>query len=181
MVDNAEFDAIYVEYKGQISRYCYLKLGSISMARELAEEAANDVFMTLYERWDDLDRGDKLRAWLYKTAQNTVLNKLRTERRRAPQAYVEDFAVQDSIDAMSGVDEYFASDLSVEKFAAHMKKRLDADDYELFSERFVKKRPYDKIAKARGEPYSTVRWRSLRIERIVRRELADFIREHSGG
>ena len=181
MVDNAEFDAIYVEYKGQIHRYCLMKLGSASMARELAEEAANDVFMTLYERWDDLERGERLKAWLYRTAQNVVANKLRTERRRAPQDYIEDFAVQDKIDELSATDEYFASEVSAERFAEYMKDRLDEADFTLFCERFIKKRTYDAIAADSGVPYSTVRVRSLRLERLVRREIGSFLDAHSGG
>ena len=181
MVDNDEFDAIYVKYKGQIHRYCYVKLGSVSMGRELAEEAANDVFMALYERWDELDRGEGLRAWLYKTAQNVVLNKLRIERRRASQEYIEDFAVQDKLDAMAVTDEYFAADLDERRFAEYMKSRLADEEYALFCERFIKKRTYDAIAKESGAAYSTVRLRSLRLERTVRKEIARFIDSHSSG
>ena len=181
MVDNDEFDAIYVKYKGQIHRFCYLKLGSVSMGSELAEEAANDVFMALWEHWDELDRGEKLRAWLYKTAQNVVLNKLRTERRRAPQDYIEDFAVQDKLEGMSVSDEYFAADLDEKRFAEHMKTKLTDEEYSLFLERFVRKRTYDAISKQSGVPYSTVRLRSLTLERKLREELKAYAASFTSG
>lgn len=181
MIDNAEFDAIYVKYKGQIHRYCYLKLGSLSMAKELAEEAANDVFMVLFDRWDELEKGDSIRAWLYKTAQNVVQNKLRTERRRAPQDYIEDFAAPDKVGEMSVTDEYFASEVTSERFAGYMKSRLTSDEYALFLERFIKKRTFDSIAKATGVPYSTVRLRCMKLEKSVRRGIRAFADDPTGG
>ena len=179
MIDCAEFDAIYVKYKGQIRKYCYLKLGSASMGDRLAEEAADDVFMVLYEKWDSLDRGDGLRAWLYRTAENVVKNKARAERRRAPDLYIEEFAVKDGAEALAASDVHFEDDVTEEKFAGHMRSVLDDDDFSLYKKRFIDKKTYDDIAAEESAAYSTVRRRSLKLETAVRREIRRFAEENS--
>ena len=179
MIDSAEFDGIYVKYKGQIHKYCYLKLGRLSMGDQLAEEAANDVFMVLYEKWDALDRSEGIRAWLYRTADNIVRNKARAERRRSPDDYIEDIAVRDGVEQLASTDAHFAADVSEERFVRHMEEILDDGDLRLFIERFIKKKPYDEIAAKQGLAYSTVRWRSLKLEKTLRSEIRRFAEKYS--
>ena len=139
MTASGEFDSLYVSYRGQITKYCLYKLSSLPMAREIAEECANDVFMILFDKWDEIERGDGIRAWLYRTADNVVRNKLRAEKRRTPDEYIEEVEVPDSVEALAVTDEYFTDEITPERFERHMKERLSPEEYDLFARRFVKR------------------------------------------
>ena len=175
-MNDAGFDAIFVRYKGEIQRYCRLKLASLPMADQHAEEAVNDVFMTLYRRRDELDLGDRVRAWLYRTAENVSMNVLRAEKLRAPHEYIDDSPPRSE---PASTDEYFADDVGEERFLERLRELLDDDEYALFAERFLKKRTYEQIARDTGQPYSTVRMRSLKLEATVRREIRRFTEQYS--
>jgi RNA polymerase sigma factor (sigma-70 family) len=45
-----------------------------------AEDLAHDVFLTLLERFDDLERHDDLGGWLYRATANLAISRLRRDR-----------------------------------------------------------------------------------------------------
>jgi RNA polymerase sigma-70 factor (ECF subfamily) len=58
-----EFDRIYQQHAPAVFRVC---LRSVSR-REIAEEITSEVFLALYQNWDQIDRG-QLPAWLFTVA-----------------------------------------------------------------------------------------------------------------
>ena len=75
---NDKFNEILERYEKEIFNYCFQRL---SHNKFLAEEVFDDVFMTLFNKWDQLTIGDSIRAYLYRTADVLVKERLRKESR----------------------------------------------------------------------------------------------------
>jgi RNA polymerase sigma factor (sigma-70 family) len=71
------FDALFAAYSSDVVAYCSWRAGSPSDA----QDAAADVFLTVWRRLDDVPDGDAARAWLYATARRVIANQRRSERR----------------------------------------------------------------------------------------------------
>ena len=65
MFDEESFNEIYRQYAARLRRYCLVRLSNDEVA---AEEAASDVFVALYKRWDELDRDGNIGIWLIRCA-----------------------------------------------------------------------------------------------------------------
>jgi RNA polymerase sigma factor (sigma-70 family) len=72
------FDALFGLYSSDIVAYCGWRAGSASDA----QDAAAEVFLTAWRRFDALPEGDAARAWLYATARRVIANQRRSSRRR---------------------------------------------------------------------------------------------------
>lgn len=79
--DPREFTRLYELYVGPIYRYCFVRLGS----REAAEDATSEVFMKALGGLDCF-HGGLFSAWLFKIAQNTVID---ARRRHHPSDPIE--------------------------------------------------------------------------------------------
>lgn len=77
--DPRAFAPLYQRYVSPIYRYCYVRLGN----RESAEDATSEVFMKALRGLDSY-RGGVFAAWLFKIAQNVVIDFQRRIRPLAP-------------------------------------------------------------------------------------------------
>ena len=68
--DHDAYRTVYLHYRGPIENFLYKLLRS----REEAEEIAQHVFMTLWERRAELDPSKNIRTLLYTIARNAVIN-----------------------------------------------------------------------------------------------------------
>lgn len=73
MDNEAAFDSVFRRYYGKILGFCAC---FIKGDRQAAEDCAQDVFAVLYERIGSLNNLDRIGAWLYKTADNLVKQRL---------------------------------------------------------------------------------------------------------
>jgi RNA polymerase sigma-70 factor, ECF subfamily len=73
------FDDLFAAYGSDIVAYCGWRAGSTSDA----QDAAAEVFLTAWRRFDDVPEGDAARVWLYATARRVLANQRRSNRRRA--------------------------------------------------------------------------------------------------
>ncbi len=64
------FKTIYLHYYGSISKFLF----SLLRSKEEAEEIAQDVFMTLWEKRERLDPSHSIRSYIYTIARNAALN-----------------------------------------------------------------------------------------------------------
>lgn len=64
------FKTIYLHYYGSVENFLF----SLLRSREEAEETAQDVFMTLWEKRERLDPSHNIRSFIYTTARNAALN-----------------------------------------------------------------------------------------------------------
>lgn len=70
------FTRMYEAYYDPVFAYCFRRVG-----RTDAEDIANEVFMVLWRRIDDVDAESEL-AWLYAVAYRTIGRRLRGTKRR---------------------------------------------------------------------------------------------------
>jgi RNA polymerase sigma factor (sigma-70 family) len=74
-----EFDAVYEREFDYVWRSC----GRLGVPPADLDDAAHDVFIVLYRRWNELDRGESLRPWLFGVARR-VAAAMRAKRREQP-------------------------------------------------------------------------------------------------
>lgn len=74
--DHEAYKTVYLHYRGPIENFLYKLLRS----REEAEEIAQHVFMTLWERRTELDPSRNIRTLLYTIARNAVVNLFKRQR-----------------------------------------------------------------------------------------------------
>lgn len=74
--DHEAYKTVYLHYRGPIENFLYKLLRS----REEAEEIAQHVFMTLWERRAELDPSKNIRTLLYTIARNAVVNLFKRQR-----------------------------------------------------------------------------------------------------
>lgn len=71
--DHEAYNVVYVQYREMIGNY----LCKLLQSREEAEEIAQNVFMTLWERRSELDPSRNIRTLLYTVARNAVMNQFK--------------------------------------------------------------------------------------------------------
>ena len=75
--DEHAFEQFYRQYFIRLFRFCY----AVVHEKGVAEEIANDVFLSLWKRRSDLGAIENLEVYLYISAKNHCLNHLRRHRR----------------------------------------------------------------------------------------------------
>ena len=76
--DEHAFEQLFLRYYPRVYRVALRVTGS----HEDAEEVALDAFTQLHRRRLDIERGDNVAGWLYRTATNAAFNMVRSRRRR---------------------------------------------------------------------------------------------------
>ena len=74
-----DFDAVY----NREFDYVWRSLGRLGVPHAELDDAAHDVFLVLYRRWNDVDRSQPLRPWLFGVARRVAAG-LRAKRRELP-------------------------------------------------------------------------------------------------
>ncbi len=74
--NEAEFKVIYDRHFDSIARYCLRRL-----PEHIAQDAASEVFLTAWRRFDSMPIGEESLPWLYGVARNVVRNVSRSHRR----------------------------------------------------------------------------------------------------
>ncbi|MCP2635397.1 RNA polymerase subunit sigma-70 [Microbacterium sp. HD4P20] len=82
LVDQAGLERAVERHRRELHVHCYRLLGSF----EEAEDAVQDAIVRAWVNRASFDRGDNLRAWLYRIATNVCLDELR-RRKRTPQIH----------------------------------------------------------------------------------------------
>jgi RNA polymerase sigma factor (sigma-70 family) len=72
------FDTLFAAYGSDVVAYCGWRAATASDA----QDAAAEVFLTAWRRFDDVPGGDAARVWLYATARRVLANQRRSSRRR---------------------------------------------------------------------------------------------------
>ncbi len=79
LYDEHAFERFYRRYFIRVFRFCY----AIVHEKAVAEEIANDAFLSLWKRRDGLDAIENLEVYLYISAKNHCLNHLRRHHYKA--------------------------------------------------------------------------------------------------
>ena len=173
MVDERKFEALVKQHTEALYRYCYLR---VSCDSHLADEVYNDVLLILYRKWAVLDKEKGIRTWLYKTANHCAARALRKKLRRIGQTLsweeLREHGVEPAVQ-----DVYFDSKEPSEAYYPRLEQALPEEYREIFRQRFLQKRTLEEVARNVGLPYSTLRLRLMKIEKLVRREVERIFSE----
>ena len=101
------FDEVY----DREFEYVWRSLGRLGVPESDIPDAVNEVFLVLYRRWNEVDRKDALRPWLFGVARR-IASALRAKRREQP-SELDPPAAEDPLvakrkllwKAMGGLDE----------------------------------------------------------------------------
>ena len=85
------FDEVY----DRELEYVWRSLGRLGVPRADIPDAVNEVFLVLYRKWNELDRKDALRPWLFGVARRVAAD-MRAKQREQP-SDVEPPAVEDPL------------------------------------------------------------------------------------
>ncbi len=175
MNDISEYMRIVEIYQESLYRYCFYKL---SKNNTLADEAFDDVIHVLYQKWDTLDTGDNIKAYLYRVADFCIKNC----RKKYYSYYEHNESLEENIernmfDNIAIEDEYFVSDeCSDEAYIKEITESLPEEYKEIFVYRFVEKKTINEISELVGIPYSSLRLRISKIEKIVRQKIKEIFK-----
>jgi RNA polymerase sigma-70 factor (TIGR02960 family) len=79
-----DLEAAFEEHRRELHVHCYRMLASY----DDAEDAVQESYLRAWQARDSFD-GEHLRAWLYRIATNTCLDRIRSRSRRAPESPAE--------------------------------------------------------------------------------------------
>ena len=170
MFDNEKFEYIVEKYKQEIYDYCCHKLKDNI---PLADESTRDVFLTLFKKWDNLEVGEYIRAWLYRTADNCILhNASKNKKYYSHIVSLEEGLEKHDIAHLIYYDEYFAFDPAQEdKYIEQIMEVLPEEYKIIFKYRYIEKKTINETSKLVGIPYASLYLRLTKIESIVRDEI----------
>lgn len=166
LFEERQFEELVRQYSKELYRYCYSRLGS---DKDLTDEAVNDVFLALYKKWDRLERGEKLRAWLYRTADYCI----RHQRSQKQRYYQRHCSLEESYMEDPSAFYRWEPQEDTEQELAALEQALPPMDRELFRLRFLEKLSLQELSQRAGIPYSTLRLRLLSLEATVRKMIRD--------
>ncbi len=87
--DERAFSLLYERYKRALYVFALKLLGEVDAARELVQ----DVFVTIYEKREQLQCPESFRSWLFTVGRNRCLSVLRERRGRTPLEEAPDEAI----------------------------------------------------------------------------------------
>lgn len=171
VLDVNEYETLVRKYQSQVFRYCYYKLNK---DESLAEETFNDVLEELFKKWDTLERGENIKAYLYRVADMCIKHNLRLQTRYyIRNESLEATYVSNGINRISEYDDYFLDDvMSEEERLKQIEDSLPDEYKKIFVYRFVEKKTINETASLTGIPYSSLRLRLKKIEKLVREEIS---------
>jgi len=172
MFDITEYERIVREYRVPLFKYCYYRLrGNL----ELTEETVDDILYVLYRKWDRIDTDSNVRAWLYRVADREIKSHLKKYEQYYKNIESLDEAADDGrTESLGYYDEYFADHTPEEEYILSVRQRLPDGDREIFTLRFMEKRTIEDISCFTGIPYSTLRLRINKLERLIRIEIKNI-------
>lgn len=170
MVDIKEYERIVKKYRKALFRYCYYRLNE---DRELTEETFDDIIHVLYKKWDTLDRDGNVRSWLYSVADREIKGALRRHKRYYDRCTSLEEAVENGdCEHLEYYDEYFNdSSTPVEEYLERIRSSLPEEYRDVFVYRYVEKKTLTEVSSLTGIPYSSLRLRILRLEKLIRAEI----------
>lgn len=175
MFDVSRFEELYREYYAPIFEYCLTKL---SFDKDAAAEAADNVFVTVYRKWDRLEIGGAVKYWLYRTADNFIKKQYKKKKRSADRfdrfGDSEEFENREDISVR---DVYFRSDTPEEDLIAETRDSLPEEYGDLFNMRYVEKKTLEDISSSLGVPYSTIRRRIAKLDIVIKRTVHEKLND----
>ena len=175
MIDLTNYEYIVRKYTQSLYRYCYCKF---KCNKNLTDETVNDVMRILFEKWDTLNFGKNIKAWLYRVADNCIKHNLSQYNRYYSHINsLEENIENKKFDNFEYYDEYFTNDLMEEEYINRIIDSLPDDFKEIFKLRYLEKKTIAETASILGMPYSTMYLRLTKVEAAVRKEISKIFEQ----
>ncbi len=169
MPDNTEYLRIVAKYRRALFKYCYYRLNNDI---NLTDETVNDIFFVLSQKWSDIDVNGNISAYLYRVADNCIKHNLELHKRYYNNNESLEEAIENhKFDNAVYLDEYFSDDSPEDQHIENIRTHLPEEYRDIFTYRFIEKRTLEEVADMMKIPYSTLRLRTLKVERLVRAEI----------
>jgi RNA polymerase sigma-70 factor (ECF subfamily) len=160
----ATFLKAYDEHSDALFRFCYFKVSD----RDLAKDLLQETFMKTWTYLQDGHEVENLRAFLYKTLQNLIIDFYRKKKSVSLDALQED-GFEPAFDEQSLVEDRIDGAIAVQYL-----KKIPAPYQEAVYMRFVQGLTLEEIATITGEPENTI---SVHVHRGLKKLRELFNRE----
>lgn len=148
------FVKFYDSYRESLYRFILLKVSE----KEKAEELTNNVFIKIYDYLRQGKKIENLRALLYQTARNLIIDFYRQKKQQ--DLSIDEFK-EKNISEEKRLEKEVDTKLSLEKVEENLKKLPDLDQ-EVIILRFIEGLPFKEIAKILRINEETAKQRSHR-------------------
>lgn len=164
MFDEEKFNAIVSEHSKALWLYCFNKLKK----KDLADETLNDILAVLWKKWDRIDTENNIRAYLYRVADLCIKH----NQSKTFKYYERNDSYEQTI---SNLEDYSYTDVYFNDKPGEdsnnmqiVKNSLDSEYQEIFEYRYIQKKTIEEIVDIMNIPYSTLRYRLLKMEKRIR-------------
>jgi len=137
--------------------------------RFLAEEAAQDVFLELYAKRDELESPGHIAAWLRRVTVHRSIDRIRRRDRRPEVA-------MDATDLPEPLTDALPGDPLLSRQLRHLVAALPATQRAVIALRYQEDRSPDEIAELLAMPVATVKSHLRRTLGLLREKLARVLR-----
>ena len=137
---------------------------------DAADEIAQETFLFLVEKWDELTR-ENIGGWLSSVTRNKTHEYWRERARRGKRTVVSNDAEDLEIPV---TDEYFrVTDEEIEEARRQIIDSLSDEEKELLASYFEKRMTYVELMARFGLSYDSVRMKLFRLRRKIRKKAKD--------
>lgn len=165
------YESVVRSNSAPLYRYCSYRL---KHDHQLTEEAVNDVMRILFMKWDTLDITDDILRYLYRVADNCIMQ----ARERDKKYYSKHSSLEEAID--EGIvnepvyfNDYFHDTNASELFIRKVVGTLPAEQQRIFKYRYLDGKTIFEIVSLTGIAYSSVRLRLKKIEEYVKYQISN--------
>jgi RNA polymerase sigma-70 factor, ECF subfamily len=143
------FCALYKDLYPQVLRHFLVR----GLDETIAEELAQNVLFTVYQRIGDLREKDLFYGWVFKIARNELLQHVRQQEWRNRLAKFEPLSEELAASIVAEIE----SPLAIQFY--EWVEHLERDEREIIMLRFIEGLSYEELSLALSLPLSKVKWR----------------------
>ena len=144
----------------------------VTRSEDIASDITQDVFTTLVEKWDHINR-KYTGAWILGVTRNKLFEYFRQNNKNSAVIPLEDTAITDD-NALSSYDSYFElSDEQLNSLKEKVLSVLSENERRIYEAYFVEKHTYDEICALYSMSYSAATSRIKRIRRKLERSIKE--------
>ncbi|MGQ0538658.1 MAG: RNA polymerase sigma factor [Gemmatimonadaceae bacterium] len=152
----AAFEVLYRRYVGRVHAVCV----RLTADQQQAGEAVQDVFVRVWQRIESFRGESAFSSWLHRLAVNTVLQNMRSDRRRAVRvSLADDDSILAGAAAPAAVDERLDLEAMLARLPDHARTIVVLHDIEGFT--------HEEIAQMTGVPAGTIRSQLSRARKTL--------------
>ncbi len=168
----SRFDSAFKEHYHKI-RYVavhFLK------EQEQAENVAQDVFMSLWEKREEVDFTKSVLPWLVTITRNKCLNILKNKKvQQKFQDRSYNMIMDLRVDLAESSSEFMLMNSEVEALMKESMEKMSPSIKETFLLCRFKEKKYEEVAKIQNVSVKTIEYRIMCALRILRKDLKDFL------